>query len=62
MHEKGAIDWIAAILVVVGAINWGLAVFDFNLVATLFGVGTLAKVIYALVGLSGLWMLYDLLK
>lgn len=62
MHERGAIDWIAAILVVIGAINWGLVVFDFNLVATLFGISTVAKIIYALVGLSGLWMLYDLFK
>jgi uncharacterized membrane protein YuzA (DUF378 family) len=62
MQERGAIDWIAAILVVIGAINWGLAVFNFNLVEALLGMGTVAKVIYALVGLSGLWMLYDLLK
>jgi len=52
-----ALDIIALILVIIGAINWGLiGFFGFNLVDTLFGVGTaLSRIIYALVGLSGLW-------
>ena len=54
----GAIGWIAFILVVIGAINWGLVgFFDYNLVSAIFGDGTLTKVIYALVGVSGLYML-----
>ena len=54
------IRWIAWLLVVVGAINWGLVgVFHFNLVSALFGgVAHLEKIIYALVGLSGLYMLF----
>ena len=54
------IKWIAWILVVVGAINWGLVgVFHFNLVYELFGgVPHLVQIIYALVGLSGLYMLF----
>ena len=59
---KGALDTTAQVLVIIGAINWGLAVFDFNLVSTLLGDGTLAKIVYALVGLSGLWLLIKLFK
>jgi uncharacterized protein len=53
------VDTIAAVLVVVGALNWGLvAVARFDLVAALFGmrfgeVSALTAVIYGLVGLAG---------
>ena len=55
------IDVIAAVLVVVGALNWGLvAVAHFDLVAALFGmsfgeVSPLTTVVYGLVGLAGLY-------
>jgi uncharacterized membrane protein YuzA (DUF378 family) len=41
---------------IIGAINWGLiGLLDFNLVTTLFGIDTiLTKIVYILVGLSGL--------
>lgn len=53
------IDVAAAVLVVVGALNWGLvAVTRFDLVAALFGmrfgeVSALSAVVYGLVGLAG---------
>lgn len=58
------IDTIALILVIIGAINWGLiGLLNFNLVDTLFGVGSaLSRIIYSLVGISGLWsikLLFD---
>ncbi len=58
------IDKIALILVIIGAINWGLVgVFDFNLVEMIFGDMTIiARIVYALVGISGLWaikLLFD---
>lgn len=42
------------ILVLVGALNWGLVgLFDFDLVATIFGeMTTLSRLVYILVGLS----------
>ena len=55
------LDVAAAVLVVVGAINWGLvAVARFDLVATLFGmqfgeVSAASAVVYGLVGLAGLY-------
>ena len=52
-----AADLIAAVLVVVGALNWGLVgAFGFNLVAALFGTSFLASLVYVLVGLSGLFL------
>lgn len=51
------IDKIALILIIVGAINWGLiGLFRFNLVELIFGDMTvLARIVYTLVGISGLW-------
>ena len=48
------IDVIAAVLLVVGGLNWGLVgAFDFDLVATILGAGSLlATVVYVLVGLA----------
>lgn len=52
-------DVIALILSVVGCINWGLiGIFQFDLVAWLFGgQGSLfSRLVYTLVGLSGVWI------
>lgn len=51
------INIIALLLIIIGAINWGLVgLFEFNLVDFLFGAGTiLARIIYSLVGIAGLW-------
>jgi len=51
-----AVSLIALILVIVGAINWGLVgLFNFDLVNQILGAGTAAQVVYVLVGLSGVW-------
>ena len=51
------IDAIAGVLVLVGAINWGLVgVANFNLVAALFGTTVISSIVYALVGLAGLYL------
>jgi uncharacterized membrane protein YuzA (DUF378 family) len=53
-----AIDWIAIILVIIGAINWGLiGFFNYNLVLAIFGE-VISRIIFAIVGLCGLWMIY----
>ena len=49
---------VAMILVIIGAINWGLiGFFQFDLVAAIFGgqAAIVSRIIYALVGLAGLW-------
>ena len=58
------IDRIALVLVIIGAIYWGLiGFFNFNLVEMIFGNMTIiTRIIYALVGISGLWaikLLFD---
>ena len=52
-----SIDVVAAGLVVVGALNWGLVgLFQFDLVATLLGEMSMpTRVVYALVGCAGLF-------
>lgn len=52
-----ALDTIALILVIVGAVNWGLiGFFQFDLVAALFGTMTgFSRIVYALVGICGLY-------
>lgn len=54
-----SIDVLAAVLLVVGGLNWGLvAAADFDLVASLFGAGTpLARVVYGLVGLAAIYQI-----
>ena len=52
-------DTLCLILAIIGAVNWGLVgFFKFDLVAYLFGsLSLLSRIIYALVGLSGLYVL-----
>lgn len=54
-----AIDYIALALVVIGAVNWGLiGFFGFDLVRVIFGdMSLLSRIIYALVGICGLYAL-----
>ena len=55
------LDVLATVLVVVGALNWGLVgLARFDLVAALFGLqfgdtSPLTSIVYALVGLAGLY-------
>ncbi len=51
------IDKIALVLIIIGAIVWGIiGIFNYNIVDALFGVGSIiSKIIYILVGISGLW-------
>lgn len=52
---------ITGLLVVVGALNWGLvAIAEFDLVAAIFGMSfgetnALTRIVYGLVGLSGIY-------
>ena len=52
------IDKIALALAIIGALNWGgIGLFGFDTVAFLCGgqMAILSRIIYALVGLAGLW-------
>ena len=52
-------DFISLLLVIIGAINWGLiGIFSFDLVAFLFGdMSWLSRIVYILVGISGLYLI-----
>ena len=58
MRSK-ALDATALTIAIIGAVNWGLiGFFDFDLVAFLFGsMSWISRIVYALVGLSGLYLL-----
>jgi uncharacterized protein len=53
---------LTLILVVVGGVNWGLVgLFNFDLVATIFGASSiLSRLVYILVEISALWQLVPL--
>jgi uncharacterized membrane protein YuzA (DUF378 family) len=57
------LNFITLLLLVVGGINWGLVgLFQFDLVAALFGGqdAALARIVYILVGAAALWQVYPL--
>lgn len=46
---------VSFILLIVGGLNWGLVgFFNFDLVTAIFGDGSIARVIYALVGIAAI--------
>jgi uncharacterized membrane protein YuzA (DUF378 family) len=58
------LNLITLTLLIVGGLNWGLVgLFEFDLVAALFGeMSTLSRIVYTLVGLSALWQIIPLLR
>jgi len=58
--EKNALDWIALVLVIIGAVNWGLfGLAGWDLVDLILGsISWLARTVYILVGLAGLYTIY----
>lgn len=57
--KKNFLDWLAMILLIIGGLNWGLLVFNFNLVTAItMNIAWLTKTIYGLVGLSALYGIY----
>lgn len=60
MNRINGLDYVSLVIITIGALNWGLVgLFGFNLVDTLFGAGSIvAKIVYIIVGLAGLYTLY----
>ena len=51
-------DTLSLILLIIGALNWGMiGIFQFDVVAAIFGgmSTVVARIIYTLVGLAGIW-------
>lgn len=59
MSKLNLLQWVALILIIVGGLNWGLVgLFDFDLVAAIFGMmSVLSRIVYILVGLSAIYTL-----
>jgi uncharacterized protein len=56
-----ALNLIAAVLVIVGALNWGLVgLAQFDLVHALLGATILSTIVYTLVGVAGLYQVLNL--
>jgi len=62
MPKLNSLQWVALILIIVGGLNWGLVgLFDFDLVAAIFGMmSALSRIVYILVGLSAIYTLATL--
>lgn len=54
-----ALDYTALTIAIIGAVNWGhVGIFRFDLIAALFGnMSWFSRLVYILVGLSGLYLL-----
>lgn len=62
--SASAFDWIAVALVVIGGLNWGLVgLFNFDLVAFLFGAMTdIARLTYVVVAIAALYAIFSFSK
>lgn len=61
MKNLSILDGAALLFLVVGGLNWGsIALFQVDLVSSLFGVMTVAtKIVYGIVAVSALYMIYS---
>ena len=59
MGKLTVLDWIAWILVIIGALNWGLVgIFGFDLVAAIFGaMSIIARIVYVLVCVAAIYLI-----
>ena len=52
---------ITLCIVILGSLNWFLVgVFSWNLLTWIFGAGVFVRILYAIVGLAGIWLLIQL--
>ena len=60
MNKLSVLDWVALILVIIGALNWGLVGFlQYDLVAGVFGEATtVSRIVYDTVGLSAIYLIF----
>lgn len=60
----GVLCCVAAVLVIVGGLNWGIVgIFNYNVIEAIFGMGSvLTRIVYIAVGLAALYMAHGLRK
>ena len=63
MKQMDALGWVVFVLLVVGALNWGLVgLADINVVKLVLGsIPLLERLVYILVGVAGIWKIYKVL-
>lgn len=56
-ERSDRMNTVALILMIIGSLNWLLVgLFQFNLVAWMFGAGSiLARIVYSIVGIAAVW-------
>ena len=61
---KNWLDWVAIVLAIIGAVNWGLiGALNLNVVNLILGsISWLEKAVYVIVGLAGLYLIYYAVK
>lgn len=64
MDMKNPVNVIALVLIIVGGLNWGLVgLFNFDLVATIFGdMSLISRVVYSLVGVAAVYTVFPAFK
>ena len=60
--KSGTLNLIVTLLLIIGGLNWGLMIWDINLVPMIFVLDWLVNTVYALVGLSAIYELFMLVK
>jgi uncharacterized membrane protein YuzA (DUF378 family) len=55
--KNDGLEMTVMILLIVGAINWGLMIWGWDLVSLIFRVSWLINIIYAVVALAGIYKL-----
>jgi uncharacterized membrane protein YuzA (DUF378 family) len=62
MKRLSLLGWVCQLIVIVAAIDWGLiALFKFDLVSKIFGMGDIVRIVYIVVGAAGVFLLVDLI-
>jgi hypothetical protein len=62
MKKIGLLGWICQLIVIIAGIDWGLiAIFKFDLVTKIFGVGDVVRIVYIVVGAAAVYLLIDLI-
>lgn len=58
MKPLNALDYIAFVILIIGGLNWGLVgIFQYNVIATLFGdMTTFSRIIYDIVALAAVYV------
>jgi len=63
MKKMGVLCCVAAVLVIIGGLSWGIiGIFGYNVVEAVFGAGSvLTRIVYVAIGLAALYMTNGLL-